>query len=136
LSPEEIAAYQGRQTALNYGRDNELAANTYGRFLSQQRYARNQYDTTQQFGQQRNGMQQGYNHRNLLGSGIWRKALQQYAQKRYDAFSQLGQNYANEGRQSDLNAQAILAKYQQQQADLAMERASRLAQILAAMGAN
>ena len=102
--------------ALNKGLSD--AANEYGRFLSQQRFRRDQQDMGQQFKQNMPKVGSSYNRRGLWNSGLRRQGQRQFGEQYNQALqrSQFDQGAAEQ--QYTMTQTASDARYQQALLDL------------------
>jgi hypothetical protein len=117
--------WDAKRRRISTERDQTLAANAYGRFASQQRFGRQREGNTINWQGNRNRLSSPFLQRNISNkSGIWQRALRNFAQKRalaenefdageYDALRGFDMNDANV-RQSSADALLALEEERQQ----------------------
>jgi hypothetical protein len=117
--------WDAKRRQINTGRDQTLAASAYGRFAGQQRFSRQREGNTQSWNANRQRLSSPFMRNNISNkSGIWQRALRNFAQKRtlaenefdateYDSMRQFDMNDSNV-RQSSADALVALEEERQQ----------------------
>lgn len=135
LDPQSVQAYESAGTKAKYKRDQDLATNTYARFVSQQRFGRTRTDLTKAYGQERQATPNSFAARGTLNSGMYQQALQDYASRRSQDFSRLGADESQELGEYDRQAAGISTSYEQQMAEIAAQRQAQIAAVAAQLQA-
>lgn len=106
------------------------AMEAYKNFLSQQRGQRDIVDLTRQYEQAAPRLVSGYGRRSLVApnvrSGVFSRALQEFAQQRVRSQSDAEQALRQQAMQYDLQQRQLQDQLQQQLADLEFEKAKQI----------
>ena len=135
LSSSELAHYDSRGSQARLKRDTDTAANQYARFVSQQRWNRDRDDAGQAYGQARNRFATPYLRRGVQNSGIYKQGLTNFVADRAKQESRFNQDYTASIGQYDQNDAEYATAYQQQLADIEMEKQARIRDIAAQLAA-
>lgn len=137
--PVNNAGYAQQASDLQYRYNTDRAANSYGRFLSQQRGERSVGDLSRDFNRALPNYKARFGQRGLMGGGV-RSGIMQRSMKNY--LGDYTTNYmrtqqdAQQGVQQYDRANTELdAWYQKSLADLEMEKQQEIANAAAAMEA-
>lgn len=106
-----------------------LAGNDYNRSGVQQDYVRQFRDMADSYNKQREQMPYGANARGLLGSGIYRQGLQDYAQQRTRAYGDLNTAQTQQLGGFDLVRKQIESQRAQALASIEAQRQALMGQI-------
>ena len=118
LGPEEINAYQTRANQADTGFQRGMARLVYQRGRAAEDFGRGNTRLVRSWDKFQTGLPSQYARKNILRSGIYNKAYEDYALNRTNAFSDYGLDYS---RQQDA--------FKQQQDDLEMNRTMSLTDI-------
>lgn len=129
LSPWEIAAYQSRSDQAGTNYQNFLAQDAYRRAQLGVYDQRNRDRLGQQFDQARGRLPGSFARRGLLSSGIYKRALTDYATSRTQAFGDLDLNYTSQLGGFDVEKQGQTGTYNTTLAGIEAEKAARRAQL-------
>lgn len=131
--------YQQKASALTTGLGAKLNANAYARFLNTQRGNRDLFETRQQFDQQTPGVIGSFTKRGVAGpgvkSGIFQRGMDEFGKQQFNALQNIQDTtYGNEKQLKEEEAQ-IRAQYDQDIADLELQKQARIAQSAATLAA-
>jgi hypothetical protein len=135
LDPQSVQAYESAKTRARQKRDQDLATNAYARFVSQQRYGRTRNDLSKAYTQERDTTPDSFAARGTLNSGLYQQALQDYASRRSQDFSRLGEDQAQQLGEFDRQATGISTGYEDALAEIEAQRQAQIAAIAAALSA-
>lgn len=117
----------------------KTSANTYARFLSQQRGARKKFDLEKGVEKQTPRVVGSFTRRGLAGpgvqSGIYQKGLTDFAQENFRNMADLNSEQDMEMQQFDLNSRQAQAEYDQQIAELEAQKQASIANAAATLSA-
>lgn len=123
--------YESRRRGLTENYAATAAANQYSRTLSQQRGARQRLAALRQYEQAQPQLVRGYSQRNLVSpnvrSGIFNRAMQDFASERARNLSEFDMGQAEQLRGFDLEDARILQQYRSALGDLEMDKAREIA---------
>jgi hypothetical protein len=109
----------------------QAAANQYSRTLSQQRGARQRQDALRQYERAQPQLVRAYSQRNLVSpnvrSGIFSRAMQEFAGERARGLSEFDLSQAEQMRGFDLEDARLLQQYRQMLGDLEADKAREIA---------
>jgi hypothetical protein len=109
----------------------QAAANQYSRTLSQQRGARQRQDALRQYERAQPQLVRAYSQRNLVSpnvrSGIFSRAMQEFAGERARGLSDFDMGQAEQMRGFDLEDARLLQQYRQMLGDLEADKAREIA---------
>jgi hypothetical protein len=109
----------------------QAAANQYSRTLSQQRGARQRQDALRQYERAQPQLVRAYSQRNLVSpnvrSGIFSRAMQEFAGERARGLSDFDMSQAEQMRGFDLEDARLLQQYRQMLGDLEADKAREIA---------
>jgi hypothetical protein len=135
----DYLGYNQKKRAAGSGYASKQAANTYARFLSQQRGARKKFDLQQGYEKQAPKIVGGYTKRGLAGpgvkSGIYDKGLTDFAQQNFRDMADLNSEQDMEMQQFDLSSRQAQAEYDQQIAELEAQKQASIANAAATLSA-
>lgn len=133
ISPAESTAYENRRRRARDTYEGGLAAleSQRGDVMAKQGLDTAQF--TRNWDQSRNRLPGGYARRGLLNSGIYKRGLEQYAQARQQASSQLGLRYQAMLNQMNQQQMAAGLQFNNTMGDLYDQEAMRRAEIAAAL---
>lgn len=124
--------YEGRRRSYLQNYASTGAMEAYKNFLSQQRGQREIADLTRQYEEATPKFVAGYGRRNLIApnvrSGVFARALQDFASQRVRSQSQAEEALRQQAMQYDLTQRQMQDQLQQQLADLEMEKARQIEQ--------
>jgi len=129
--PVDTSAFERQRRALTDDYAAKRASNTFGRFVSQQGFQRNQGTNQRNFQRGYGGMAGGWGRRGMTGgkvqSGFWRKALDDYVgdYTRNQGYAQ--QDYDTQVNQFNNTDAQLDASYQRSLADIEAEKAQLIA---------
>ena len=130
-------AYGQRANAYRSQNAAELARNAYSRFLAQQRGDRALYDIRQQTERRAPKLVSGYSRRGLAGpgvqSGIYQKALSDFARENFEALNRAQQDINQELTGLDFEKRSMEADLQNRLAQLEMDKQRQIAEAAAAL---
>lgn len=117
----------------------KTAQNAYAQFLSQQRGSRKKFDIQQQYEKQAPKVVSGFARRGLAGpgvrSGVYQRGLQDFATQNYNDLNDLQTQMNEEAQKAQLDDRQARAEYDQQIAQLEMEKQNAIAQAAATLSA-
>lgn len=123
--------YEARRRGYSENYASTAAANQYARMLAQQRGARQRQTALRQYEQAQPQLVRAYSQRNLVSpsvrSGIFSRAMQEFASERARGLSEFDLAQAEQMRQMDLQDAQIQQQYRQALADLEAEKAREIA---------
>lgn len=109
----------------------QAAANQYSRTLSQQRGARQRQDALRQYERAQPQLVRAYSQRNLVSpnvrSGIFSRAMQEFAGERARGLSDFDMAQAEQMRGFDLEDARLLQQYRQMLGDMESDKAREIA---------
>ena len=109
----------------------QAAANQYSRTLSQQRGSRQRQDALRQYERAQPQLVRAYSQRNLVSpnvrSGIFSRAMQEFAGERARGLSDFDMGQAEQMRGFDLEDARLLQQYRQMLGDLEADKAREIA---------
>jgi hypothetical protein len=109
----------------------QAAANQYSRTLAQQRGARQRQDALRQYERAQPQLVRAYSQRNLVSpnvrSGIFSRAMQEFAGERARGLSDFDMSQAEQMRGFDLEDARLLQQYRQMLGDLEADKAREIA---------
>lgn len=109
----------------------QAAANQYSRTLAQQRGARQRQDALRQYERAQPQLVRAYSQRNLVSpnvrSGIFSRAMQEFAGERARGLSDFDLSQAEQMRGFDLEDARLLQQYRQMLGDLEADKAREIA---------
>jgi hypothetical protein len=125
-------AYSAKKQALGDTYSASAAKNAYAQFLARTRGARKVEDLTKQYEQQTPKFVTSFAKRNLAGpgvqSGIYRNALNRFAEQNFMDLNRANQDTAGEVRQLELDAADLLAQYNRGLVDIEQQKIADMAQ--------
>jgi hypothetical protein len=125
-------AYSSKKQALGDTYSASAAKNAYAQFLARTRGARKVEDLTKQYEQQTPKFVTSFAKRNLAGpgvqSGIYRNALNRFAEQNFMDLNRANQDTAGEVRQLELDAADLLAQYNRGLVDIEQQKIADMAQ--------
>jgi hypothetical protein len=117
----------------------KTSANTYARFLSQQRGSRKKFNLQQGYEKQAPKIVGGFTKRGLAGpgvkSGIYDRGLTDFAQQNFRDMSDFNSEQDMEMQQIDFNEKQAKAEYDQQIAALEAQKQASIANAAATLSA-
>lgn len=123
--------YEARRRGYTENYASTAAANQYARMLSQQRGARQRQAALRQYETAQPQLVRAYSQRNLVSpnvrSGIFNRAMQEFASERARGLSEFDLNQAEQMRGFDLEEARTLQQYRQALGDLEAEKAREIA---------
>ena len=139
MSDIDLINYGARKAG--YGQENAaaLARNAYTRFLAQQRGNRARFDLSREYEAATPKFVSQYSRRGLAGpgvqSGVYSKALTDFAQRQVERQNQIGQQEAEDIWQADWERGDIMNRYNRQLAELEAEKERAIANAAATLTA-
>lgn len=137
MSLVDLSPYtRARNTATNkYAADSAMRA--YARLLSQQRGTRDMTSLKAKYAEATPRVISSYGQRNLVGpgisSGIYNRGLQEFATKQYSDANALQQRINDELQKLDLQQTQSRANWQNNLADIEMQKQAKIAQTAAGL---
>jgi hypothetical protein len=123
--------YEARRRGYTENYAAQAAANQYSRTLSQQRGARQRQDALRQYERAQPQLVRAYSQRNLVSpnvrSGIFSRAMQEFAGERARGLSDFDMGQAEQMRGFDLEDARLLQQYRQMLGDLEADKAREIA---------
>jgi hypothetical protein len=123
--------YEARRRGYTENYASTAAANQYARTLSQQRGARQRLAALRQYETAQPQLVRAYSQRNLVSpnvrSGIFNRAMQEFASERARGLSEFDLGQAEQMRGFDLEDARILQGYRRALGDLEAEKAREIA---------
>lgn len=123
--------YEARRRGYTENYASTAAANQYARTLSQQRGARQRMAALRQYEQAQPQLVRAYSQRNLVSpnvrSGIFNRAMQEFASERARGLSEFDLGQTEQMRQFDLEDARTLQEYRRAMGDLEAEKAREIA---------
>ena len=123
--------YEARRRGYTENYASTAAANQYARTLSQQRGARQRLAALRQYETAQPQLVRAYSQRNLVSpnvrSGIFNRAMQEFASERARGLSEFDLGQAEQMRQFDLEDARLLQDYRRAMGDLEAEKAREIA---------
>jgi hypothetical protein len=123
--------YEARRRGYTENYAATAAANQYSRTLAQQRGSRARQNALRQYEQAQPQLVRGYSQRNLVTpnvrSGIFNRAMQEFAGERARNLSEFDLGQAEQMRGFDLEDARLLQQYRQMLGDLEAEKAREIA---------
>jgi hypothetical protein len=124
--------YEARRRGYTENYAATAAANQYSRTLAQQRGSRARQNALRQYEQAQPQLVRGYSQRNLVTpnvrSGIFNRAMQEFAGERARNLSEFDLGQAEQMRGFDLEDARLLQQYRQMLGDLEAEKAREIAE--------
>ena len=137
FSPYNAGGYERQKSSIEHDYGTQMATNSYGRFLGQQRGERGLGDTQRGMQRQFPGFKAGFGQRGLQGSGIssgvQQRSMQDYLGDYTRDYGRQQQVMTQRLQQYDQQAQQLGAFRQQSLADLEAEKAQAIANDAAAL---
>lgn len=128
----DASVYEARRRNITEGYAANAAANQYARTLSQQRGARQRQAALRQYETAQPQLVRAYSQRNLVSpsvrSGIFNRAMQEFASERARNLSEFDMGQAEQMRQFDLTGAQELQNYRRAIGDLESEKARDIAE--------
>lgn len=125
-------AYSQKADAYRNQNAAALARNAYSRFLAQQRGDRALYDIRQQTERQVPKLVSGYSRRGLAGpnvqSGVYNKALSDFAKENFDALNRAQQDINQELTGIDFEKTSLNTELENRLAELEMDKQRQIAE--------
>ena len=135
----DYLGYNQKKRSAGSGYASKQAANTYAKFLSQQRGARKKFDIQQGYEKQAPKIVGGFTKRGLAGpgvkSGIYDRGLTDFAQQNFRDMADFNSEQDMEMQQFDLNSRQARAEYDQQIAELEAQKQASIANAAATLSA-
>lgn len=135
----DYMGYNQKKRATDTGYASKTAANTYARFLSQQRGARKKFDIQQQYEKQAPKVVGSFTKRGLAGpgvqSGIYQKGLTDFATQNFNDLADLNRSQNEEMQQSQFEQAQNRAEYDMQIAELEAQKQASIANAAATLTA-
>jgi len=123
--------YEARRRGYTENYAATAAANQYSRTLAQQRGSRARQNALRQYEQAQPQLVRGYSQRNLVTpnvrSGIFNRAMQEFAGERARNLSEFDLGQAEQMRGFDLEDARLLQQYRQALGDLEADKAREIA---------
>lgn len=123
--------YEARRRGYTENYAAQAAANQYSRTLSQQRGSRARQQALRQYEQAQPQLVRAYSQRNLVSpnvrSGIFSRAMQEFAGERARGLSDFDMAQAEQMRGFDLEDARLLQQYRQMLGDLEADKAREIA---------
>ena len=123
--------YEARRRGYMENYASTAAANQYARTLSQQRGARQRMEALRQYERAQPQLVRAYSQRNLVSpnvrSGIFNRAMQEFASERARGLSEFDLGQAEQMRQFDLEDARTLQEYRRALGNLEAEKAREIA---------
>lgn len=123
--------YEARRRGYMENYASTAAANQYSRTLAQQRGARQRMEALRQYERAQPQLVRAYSQRNLVSpsvrSGIFSRAMQEFAGERARGLSEFDLGQAEQMRGFDLEDARLLQQYRQALGDLEAEKAREIA---------
>ena len=123
--------YEARRRGYTENYASTAAANQYARTLSQQRGARQRLAALRQYETAQPQLVRAYSQRNLVSpnvrSGIFNRAMQEFASERARGLSEFDLGQSEQMRQFDLEDARLLQDYRRAMGDLEAEKAREIA---------
>lgn len=123
--------YEARRRGYMENYASTAAANQYARTLSQQRGARQRQTALRQYETAQPQLVRAYSQRNLVSpnvrSGIFNRAMQEFASERARGLSEFDLGQQEQMRQFDLEDARLLQDYRRAMGDLEAEKAREIA---------
>jgi hypothetical protein len=123
--------YEARRRGYSENYAAQAAANQYSRTLAQQRGSRARQQALRQYEQAQPQLVRSYSQRNLVSpnvrSGIFSRAMQEFAGERARGLSDFDLNQAEQMRGFDLEDARLLQQYRQMLGDLEADKAREIA---------
>lgn len=123
--------YEARRRGYTENYAAQAAANQYSRTLSQQRGARQRQDALRQYERAQPQLVRAYSQRNLVSpnvrSGIFSRAMQEFAGERARGLSDFDMGQAEQMRGFDLEDARLLQQYRQMLGDMESDKAREIA---------
>jgi len=123
--------YEARRRGYTENYAAQAAANQYSRTLSQQRGARQRQDALRQYERAQPQLVRAYSQRNLVSpnvrSGIFSRAMQEFAGERARGLSDFDMAQAEQMRGFDLEDARLLQQYRQMLGDMESDKAREIA---------
>lgn len=123
--------YEARRRGYTENYAAQAAANQYSRTLSQQRGSRARQQALRQYEQAQPQLVRAYSQRNLVSpnvrSGIFSRAMQEFAGERARGLSDFDMSQAEQMRGFDLEDARLLQQYRQMLGDLEADKAREIA---------
>lgn len=123
--------YEARRRGYTENYAAQAAANQYSRTLAQQRGARQRQDALRQYERAQPQLVRAYSQRNLVSpnvrSGIFSRAMQEFAGERARGLSDFDMSQAEQMRGFDLEDARLLQQYRQMLGDLEADKAREIA---------
>ena len=124
--------YEARRRGYTENYAATAAANQYSRTLAQQRGSRARQNALRQYEQAQPQLVRGYSQRNLVTpnvrSGIFNRAMQEFAGERARNLSEFDLGQAEQMRGFDLEDARLLQQYRQMLGDLEADKAREIAE--------
>jgi hypothetical protein len=135
----DYLGYNQKKRTAGSGYASKQAANTYARFLSQQRGARKKFDFQQKKERDTPRLVSGFSKRGLAGpgvqSGIYQKGLTDFAKQNFQDEADMNLEQNMEMQQFDFNSRQAEAEYDQQIAELEAQKQASIANAAATLSA-
>lgn len=123
--------YEARRRGYTENYAAQAAANQYSRTLSQQRGSRARQQALRQYEQAQPQLVRAYSQRNLVSpnvrSGIFSRAMQEFAGERARGLSDFDMAQAEQMRGFDLEDARLLQQYRQMLGDMESDKAREIA---------
>jgi hypothetical protein len=127
----EGSVYEASRRRINDDRTRDLAANEFGRFVSQQRANRGMSDLQRSFGRAMPKFGASFGQRGMAGpgarSGVFQNALQRFVGDHTRTMGFARQDLTNEMSQFDMQGATIQGAHQRALAELEMQRQAEIA---------
>lgn len=127
----DASVYEARRRNITEGYAANAAANQYARTLSQQRGARQRQAALRQYETAQPQLVRAYSQRNLVSpsvrSGIFNRAMQEFASERARNLSEFDMGQAEQLRGFDLEDARLVQQYRSALGDLEAEKAREIA---------
>ena len=132
MSPWEIAAYANREDQLRTNYQNSLATSAYGRARAGLQHSMAYDSMTRDFNRQRERVPMSFVGRGVLHSGMYKRALSDYADSRLRGLTNLDLGYQDQMGGFDLQDLNSANTYNNTGlTNISAERAARRAQLAA-----
>ena len=132
-------AYQGAANDLTYRYQTDKAANSYGRFISQQRGSRSLGDLSTNFNRALPGQRAGYAQRGMAGpgvnSGVMRRSMANYLSDYTRDYQRMQQDATMEAQNYDSQSAALDAQYNNGLVSLEQQKQDEIANAALAINA-
>lgn len=133
IEPAEQASWDGRRRRATNQYQRGQAQGVFNRGVARQNEGIETRDLAQRYGKMRENLPGQFARRNMLNSGIFGRALQDYGSERTTSFGNLASRYQQQFGQLDLTDQSATGGYNDQLGDINEQEALRRSQLASAL---